>query len=357
VHEVSDADDFVEFQQGRIYPKGGKWMKAIVLTRFGPPDVLQLQEVAKPIPRDNEILIKIYATTVTAGECEIRGLHVPLALRLPLRVYVGRIRPKPIILGQELAGEIEAIGGNVTRFQPGDHIFAWTGLEMGAYAEYACLPEKRMIALKPSNMSYEQAAALPIGGLEAAHFMRKGDIQPGQKVLINGAGGSIGTFAVQLAKYFGAEVTGVDSAGKLEMLRTIGADHVIDYMQADFTRNEETYDVIFDVIGKSSFSRSIRSLVPNGRYLLGNPRMFQRVRGQWVSQRSNKKVIPWAERTASENAENIHFLKELIEAGKIQSVIDRTYPIEQMAEAHRYVEKGFKKGNVVITVAQSATTS
>src|SRR6266571_4404869 len=202
-------------------------MKAIVCTKFGPPDVLQLQEVAKPAPKDNEVLIRIYATTVTAADCELRGLKVPLAFRLPLRIYLGRIRPGPIILGQELAGEIEAVGKEVTRFRKGDQVFGWSGLGLGAYAEYTCLPEKGVLAIKPSNITYEESAPLSVGGLEAVYFLRKGNIQSGQKVLIHGAGGSIGTFAIQLAKYFGADVTGVDSTGKLDMLRSIGAEQVI----------------------------------------------------------------------------------------------------------------------------------
>jgi NADPH:quinone reductase-like Zn-dependent oxidoreductase len=331
-------------------------MKAMVLTKFGPPDVLQLQEVAKPTPKDNEVLIRIYATTVTAGDCELRSLKFPLAFRLPLRIYVGLIRPRPMILGQELAGEIEAAGKDVTRFRKGDQVFGWSGLRLGAYAEYTCLPEDGVLAIKPSNISYEEAAALAVGGLDAVYFLRKGHIQSGQKVLINGAGGSIGTFAVQLAKYFGAEVTAVDSTGKLDMLRSIGADQVIDYTQADFTKSGETYDVIFDVVGKSSFSRSVRSLTHNGRYLLGNSRLSQRVRGRWTSRRSSKTVILWAARTASEYTEDFNFLTELIEAGKIQSVIDRCSPLEQTAEAHRYVDTGQKKGNVVITVDQNDNT-
>ena len=331
-------------------------MKAMVLTKFGPPDVLQLQEVAKPAPKDHEVLIRIYATTVTAGDCQLRSLKLPIWLRLPIQIYVGYIRRGNMIIGQELAGEIEAVGKEVTRFRQGDQVFAWTGLGLGAYAEYKCLPEDGVLAIKPATMTYEEAAALPVGGLEAVYFLRRGNIQSGQKVLIHGAGGSIGTFAIQLAKYFGADVTGVDSTGKLDMLRSIGADQVIDYTQADFTKNGETYDVIFDVVGKSSFSRSIRSLTHNGRYLLGNPRLSQRIRGRWTSRRSSKKVIPWKARAASEYIEDINFLKELIEAGKIQSVIDRCYPFEQTAEAHRYVDTGHKKGNVVITVAQTHTT-
>jgi NADPH:quinone reductase-like Zn-dependent oxidoreductase len=332
-------------------------MKAMVWTKFGPPDVLQLKEVAKPAPKDQEVLIRIYATTVTAADYELRSLKLPIWLRLPLRIYLGLIRPRNMILGQELAGEIEAVGKDVKRFRKGDQVFAWTGFRLGSYAEYTCLPEAGVLAIKPANMTYEEAAALPVGGLESVHFLRKGHIQSGEKVLINGAGGSIGTFAVQLARYFGAEVTAVDSTGKLDMLRSIGADHVIDYTQADFTKNGETYDVIFDVVGKSSFTRSVRSLKHNGRYLLANPKLSQMVRGRRILRRSSKTVIPYAAKAASETTEDFNFLKELIEAGKIRSVIDRRYPLEQIAEAHRYVDTGHKKGNVVITVEQNNKTS
>ncbi len=335
-------------------------MKAIVWTKPGPPDVLQLKEVAKPTPKDKEVLIRIYATTVTAGDCELRSLNIPIALRLPILIFVGlgqtgvlSIKPRNLILGQELAGEIEAVGKEVKRFRIGDQVFAWTGFRLGAYAEYTCLPEDGVLAIKPSNMTYEQAAVLPVGGLEAVSFLRKGHLQSGQKVLINGAGGSIGTFAIQLATYFGAEVTGVDSTEKLDMLRSIGADHVIDYTQQDFTKRGETYDVIFDVVGKSSFSRSVRALTQNGCYLLGNPRLSQTVRGRWTSRRSSKRVIARTARAASEITEDLNSLTELIEAGKIQSVIDRRYPLEQVAEAHRYVDTGHKKGNVVVTVEHS----
>ena len=329
-------------------------MKAIVCTKYGPPDVLQLKDVEKPTPKDNEVLIRIYATTVTAGDCGLRSLKFPLLLQLLARIGFGFRGPRKKILGQELAGEIEAVGKDVTRFRKGDQVFAWTGFRLGAYAEYTCLPEDGVLALKPSTMTYEEAAALPVGGLDAVYFLRKGTLQSGQKVLINGAGGSIGTFAVQFAKYFGAEVTAVDSTGKLDMLRSIGADQVIDYTQEDFTKSGETYDVIFDVIGKSSFSRSVRALTQNGRYLLANPQLSQKVRGRWTSRRSSKQVIPYAARAASEYTEDFIFLKELIEAGKIQSVIDRRYPLEQTAEAHRYVDTGHKKGNVVITVEQNS---
>jgi len=326
-------------------------MKAIVLTKFGPPEVLQLREVEKPVPKDNEVLVKIHATTVFAGDCEIRGLKVPVELRLPFLIYMSFFRPKPVILGQELAGEIEAVGKDVSKFKAGDPVFATTSISLGAYAEYKCMPEEPgfmggTLAIKPANLTYAEAAAVPVGGLEALHFVRKGDIQSGQKVLINGAGGSIGTMAVQLAKVRGAEVTAVDSKAKLDMLRSIGADHVIDYMQEDFTRGGQAYDVIIDVVGKSSFSRSLRSLKQNGRYLLVNPGLSHRLRARLTST-SGKQVIHGA---GSQKAKDLLFLKDLIEAGKLKPVIDRRYRLEQMAEAHQYVDQGHKKGNVVITV-------
>ena len=328
-------------------------MKAIVWTKYGPPDGLELKEVEKPTPKDNEVLVKVYAATVTAGDCEMRSLKFPLWLQLLMRIGFGFRGPRKKIIGQELAGEIESVGKDVKLFKKGDQIFGSTGFGFGAYAEYVCLPEEGALAIKPANMTYEEAATIPTGGLNALHFLRKGNIQSGQKVLINGAGGSIGTFAIQLAKSFGAEVTGVDSTGKLDMLRSIGADQVIDYTQEDFTKSGETYDVIFDVVGKSSFSGSIRSLEQNGRYLTANPGLSQMVRGPWTSMTSSKKVIGG---NVSYRPEDLVFLRELIEAGKVKSVIDRRYPLEQTAEAHRYVEKGHKKGNVVIIVEHNNKT-
>jgi NADPH:quinone reductase-like Zn-dependent oxidoreductase len=324
---------------------GENHVKAIVWTKSGPPDVLQLQEVAKPVPRDREVLIRIYATTVTTADCQLRRSIIPLLFRL-----VRLTRPGAVILGQELAGEIEAVGKEVTRFKTGDQVFAWTALRLGSYAEYACMPATGVLAVKPANMTYEQAAPLPLGGLEAAYFLRKANVQRGEKVLISAAGGTIGAYAVQIAKAQGAEVTAVDSADKLDMLRSIGADHVIDYTKEDFTRSGKTYDVIFDVIGSTSYSRCIRMLTPNGRYLLSNPRPIQNLQARWTSRAGGKKVIAWASRNASEYAEDIRFLTGLIEAEKVKSVIDRTYPLEQIAEAHRYVETDRKKGNVVITL-------
>ena len=259
------------------------------------------------------------------------------------RIWLQGTRKK--ILGQELAGEIESVGKDVKLFKKGDQVFALTGFRLGAYAEYDCLPEKGLIATKPANMTYEEAATIPLGGLHASHFLRKAHIQSGQRVLINGAGGSIGTLAVQLAKTFGAEVTAVDSAGKLDMLRSIGADRVIDYSKEDFTRSGESYDVVFDVVGKSSFSGSMRSLKDGGFYLLGNPGLSQLARRYWTSTRSKKVMSGMTYGT-----EDLVFLKGLIEAGRVRSVIDRSYPLEEIAEAHRYVDTGQKAGNVVITV-------
>jgi NADPH:quinone reductase-like Zn-dependent oxidoreductase len=275
-----------------------------------------------------------------------------------MRIWLGFIKPKgTTIPGSELAGEIEAIGVDVKQFKVGDQVFGSTGMGFGANAEYICLPEKPDgmeggVAIKPANMTYEEAATVPFGGRDALHFLRKGNIQSGQKILINGAGGSIGTYAIQLAKHYGAEVTAVDSTRKLDMLRSIGADQVIDYTQEDFTKSGEIYDVIFDVVGTISFSRSGRSLKQNGTYLLANPGS-QMVQGLWTKMTSSKKVVM---QTSSPTIEDLVFLRELIEAGKIKSVIDRSYPLEQIVEAHRYVEKGGKLGNVVITVGHNNKT-
>ncbi|MBI1281523.1 MAG: zinc-binding dehydrogenase [Anaerolineaceae bacterium] len=325
-------------------------MKAVVWTKYGPPDGLEFKEVAKPVPGDKEVLIRVYASTVTAGDVEARSLKFPLWLALPMRLYMGPIRPRNIILGQELAGVIEAVGKNVSRFTPGDQIFAAAGIQFGGYAEYVCLPEDGVLAIKPDNMSYEEAAAVPTAGLEALHFLRKAAIKPGETVLIVGAGGSIGTFGIQLARYYQADVTGVDSTDKLDMMRSIGADHVIDFTQEDFTENGKTYDVIFDVIGKSSYSRSLASLKPHGRYLLANPVLSQIIRKRLTTRGEGKQVILGP---ASQTTENLTFIRGLIEAGKIRTIIDRCYPLKNTDEAHRYVETGQKKGNVVITVFEN----
>jgi len=327
-------------------------MKAVVWTKYGSPVVLELREAEKPVPKANEVLVRIYATTVTAGDCELRSLKLPVYISLPMRIWLGFLKPRNnTIPGTELAGEIEAIGANVKRFKVGDQVFGSTGMGFGANAEYICLPEEPGemeggVVIKPVNMTYEEAATVPFGGRDALHFLRKGNIQPGQKILINGAGGSIGTFAVQLARHFGAEVTAVDSTEKFDMLRSIGADHVIDYTQEDFTRSGQSYDVIFDVIGKISLSRSAGSIKQNGTYLLANP-ASQMISAVWTRMTSSQQVIM---QTASGSIADLIFLRELIEAGKIRTVIERSYPLEQIVEAHRYVETGQKQGNVVITI-------
>jgi NADPH:quinone reductase-like Zn-dependent oxidoreductase len=329
-------------------------MKAVIWTNYGPPEVLQLREVEKPTPKDNEVLIKIHAATAATPDTEIRRLKLPLLFAFPLRLYIGVIKPARITIpGTEFAGEIESTGNDVTRFKPGDQVFGYTGFGMGTYAEYVCLQENPsgmagVLGPKPVNLTYEEAAAAPFGGLEALHSLGKANIQRGQKVLIVGAGGSIGTYAVQLAKYYGAEVTGVDHTMKLDMLRSIGADHVIDFTREDFTKNGQTYDVILDTIDKSQFLGSLRSLNENGAYLNANPGVFDRIRWRLSSKSSNRKVIPW---TANYSTGNLLALKKLLEDGSIRPVIDRSYPLEQIVEAHRYVESGHKKGNVVITIS------
>jgi NADPH:quinone reductase-like Zn-dependent oxidoreductase len=323
-------------------------MKAIIWTEYGPPKVLKLQEVDKPQPKNNEILIKIYASSVTMGDCEMRSLRFSASLSFFMRIFNGLKKPKRIrILGQDLAGEIEAVGEDVTLFKVGDQVFGSCGFKMGAYAEYTCLPENAVLALKPSNISFEQAAAVPLGGLNAIYFLKKATIQKGQKVLINGAGGSIGTFAVQIAKNLGATVTGVDSAEKLDMVRSIGADQVFDYAVKDFTENGEFYDVIFDLVRKSSYLGNIRSLTKTGTYLQANHGLLRRLRGVLTSLMSSKKVIGG---TILEEKENLQQLCELIKTENIRPVIDRSFLLEKMVEAHKYVESGFKKGNVTIQV-------
>ncbi len=322
-------------------------MKAIVYERYGPPDVLQLKEVEKPTPKDNAVLIKTHATTVTSGDWRVRSLNVPAGFGLIMRLVFGVSRPKQPILGTELAGVVESVGKDVRKFKVGDQIFAFTDAAMGCHAEYKCMPEDGAVALKPANLTYDEAAALSFGGTTALDFFRRGKLQSGERVLVNGASGGVGTAAVQLAKHFGADVTGVCSTANMELVRSLGASHVIDYTQEDFTQNGETYDVIVDTVGTAPFFRSKASLKEGGRLLMvlaGLPDMLQI---PWVSMTSSKKIIAGP---AAGRAEDLRFLAGLAEAGEFKPVIDRRYPFEQIAEAHRYVDTGRKKGNVIITL-------
>ena len=330
-------------------------MNAIVCTKYGSPDVLQLQEVERPTPKDNELLIRVHATSVTFGDLMARNFkavtprqfNMPWLFWLLAKITLGFNEPKTPILGSELAGEIEAVGKAVQRFKKGDHVFGFPGQSFGAYAEYVCMPENGVLAIKPANMTYEEAAVVPYGAIMALNLLRTANVRSGQKVLINGASGGIGSAAVQIAKYLGAEVTGVCGSPRLEFVRNLGADKVIDYTKADFTQNGETYDLILDVLGKSSFSRCQGSLKPNGILLFASFKMKQVLQMLWTSRRGSKRVIC---ALAPGSIEDLMAVKELIEAGKIKAVIDRSFPLEQTAEAHRYVEQGCKRGNVVITV-------
>jgi NADPH:quinone reductase-like Zn-dependent oxidoreductase len=325
-------------------------MKAIVCTKYGPPDVLQLKDVEKPTPKDNEVLIRIRASTVTSGDVRIRSSTYARWFWLPARIMYGLRKPRRTIPGNELAGEIESVGKDVTRFEKGDQVFGiiWETSFGGANAEYKCLPEDG-VAIKPANMTYEEAAAVPIGGLTALVLLKKGKVQSGQRILIIGASGSVGTFAVQLANYFGAEVTGVCSTTNLELVKSLGAHKVIDYTKEDFTKSGQTYDVIFDTVIQTSFSRCRSSLKKGGTYITVD---WPLLTALWTSIVGSRKVVFGI----AKRIEDLTFLRELIEAGKLKSVIDRRYPLEQTAEGHRYVDKGHKRGNVVITVERNKKT-
>ncbi|MBN2499253.1 MAG: NAD(P)-dependent alcohol dehydrogenase [Anaerolineales bacterium] len=330
-------------------------MKAIELTKFGPPDVLQIKEVKKPTPKANEILVRVQATSVNYGDLAARNFkniparefNMPLLLWLPARLAFGLNKPNIKVLGSEFSGEVEVVGKDVQHFKAGDPVFGYRGQSMGAYAEYLCIPEDATVTRKPANLSYEEAAVVPYGALMALPLLQKMDIQPGQKVLVNGASGGIGAAAVQIAKHFGAEVTGVCGTARLEFVKALGADKVIDYTQEDFTQNGETYDLIFDVLGKSSFVDSKNSLTPNGRVLYASFKLRHLLDMLWTSMFGSRKVIC---ALASESQESLAAIKELIEAGKIKAVVDQCFPMEQAAEAHRYIESGQKKGYVAITM-------
>ncbi|WP_422423998.1 NAD(P)-dependent alcohol dehydrogenase [Bacillus sp. PSXD-155] len=301
-------------------------MKAIICTKYGPPNVLQLQNVEKPKPKENEVLVKIHATSVSTGDCRIRGFNSPLLFWIPMRIILGFRKPRKPILGVELSGEIEDIGSDVTQFKKGDPVFALTELNLGGYAEYTCVHESGLIALKPTNVTYEEAAVIPFGGTSALHFLRKGQIKKGQQVLIYGASGSVGTAAVQLAKYFGATVTAICSSSNFDLVTALGADNVIDYMKEDFTKRGDHYDIIFDAVGKYNKSLCTDALMPNGKYVSVNGMM------------------------AKVSKEDMNLLKQLAETEKLKPVIDRTYRLEEVVEAHTYVEMGHKKGNISITL-------
>jgi len=320
-------------------------MKAIIYKNYGPPDVLQLKEVQKPVIKDKEILIKIKATAVNSGDVRLRKAD-PFAVRF----FFGLTAPRKNILGGVFSGEVENVGKDVKQFKAGDKVFGSTGLSFGAYAEYKCLPENGIFTIKPDNISHKEAAVIPFGGTTALHFIKKANIKKGQKVLIYGASGSVGTAAVQLAKYYGAEVTAVCSTANLELVKSLGADFAIDYTKENFTENGKVYDVIFETVNKVSFSRSLKSLAKNGTMILSAGGLSDMLNGAWTSITGSQKVLTGM---INENVADIIFFKKLIEEGKFKPVIDNTYSLEQVAEAHAYVEKGHKKGNVSIVMNEN----
>jgi len=322
-------------------------MKAIVATKYGQPDVLECREVAKPVPQDNEVLVKIYATTVTAGDSRSRSFNVPSSLWIPARLTLGLTKPKKSIPGMVLAGAVEAVGKDVKAFKVGDQIYAYDITKLSTYAEYATVPESSALAMKPSTVGYEEAVAIPFGGVTALNFLKRGNIKSGQQILIYGASGSVGTSAIQLAKHFGTEVTAVCSTSNIKLMQSLGADHVIDYTREDFTKNGKTYDIIFDTVGKTSLSASLESLKKDGSYLQAVSGPAVLIQMQIASKRTGKTLIGG---TAHPTKEDLEYLSRLVDDGAIKPVIDRSYPLQEMIEAHRYVDAGHKKGNVVITV-------
>ncbi|MFT7522149.1 MAG: NADPH:quinone reductase-like Zn-dependent oxidoreductase [Kiritimatiellia bacterium] len=328
---------------------GGE-MKAVILTQYGPPEGLQLQEVDKPIPKAGEVLVRVHNTTVTAGDCELRALALPWLFQGPIRLWLGLIKPKPkTILGMQLAGVVESVAKDVRAFEPGDEVFAASGMRFGAYAEYVCVPVDGLIAKVPNGVSLEQSVCLPVEGMAALGYLRKGGIETAKTVLVRGASGGIGTFAVQLAKHHGAHVTAVCGTEGVDRVRALGADVVIDYTQQEFSDNGVSYDLILDVVGKMPISRCARSLSMKGAYVRGTvPGLWEVLQALWFAMASRKRVVLG---DAGESVEDLVFLGGLLQQGKLESVIDRRYPIEQAAEAHRYVERGHKQGHVVIEVA------
>lgn len=323
-------------------------MKAITCTRYGPPHVLKIVSIDNPVPGDNEVMIRIYATTVTVADCRVRGFNVPPSFWLPARIALGLSRPRQPILGGELSGVIESVGKNVRKFKPGDKVFAFLGHKFGAYAEYVCVDENGCIVAKPEQLSFEESAALPVGGITALSFLRKGKVAPGEKVLIYGASGSVGTYAVQLAQYFGAEVTAVCSTGNMDLVKKLGADKVMDYTKTDLEELNEKFDVVFDTVGKASVSKVIKVIKPEGRYLhaVTDPSTEIKIRLKLIF--SKVKLIGG---TFKATIEQLNFIRQLADDGMVKPVIDRQYDLNDIVLAHEYVDKGHKKGNVTIRIA------
>ncbi|MDH5784496.1 MAG: NAD(P)-dependent alcohol dehydrogenase [Chromatiales bacterium] len=327
-------------------------MRAVIWTAYGPPEVLQVQRVERPSPGKNQVLIKIHATTVETGDCELRRYQIHNGLYSLFRPYFGLFKPRLLkVLGQQLSGEIESVGSAVTRFKPGDRVLAAV-MTMGTTCEYLCLDEKDCIVPKPDALSYEEAAALSVGGLNALHFLNQGDIHPGDRVLIYGSSGTIGTFAVQLAKHFGAEVTAVCSAAKSELVRGLGADHLIDYQKEHIGDAPQPFDVIFDTIGKSPYQESLDVLNPGGIYLLANPTFHQQMRSYWTNITTNKRTTC---QLARYDLDSLHYLTHLVVQGALKVVIDRCFRMDEIVAAHHYVEQGHKSGNVVVTIVEGET--
>jgi NADPH:quinone reductase-like Zn-dependent oxidoreductase len=328
-------------------------MKAIIWTKYGSTDGLELKEIFDPVPGENEVLIRIQATSVTAGDCEMRRLQLPLMLSFPIRLYAGLLKPKRIpILGQEFAGVVEEVGKYVQSYQVGDQVFGTTGFGFGAYAEYICLPAEPneaegVLAAKPDNLTFEEASVVPTAGLEALHYIQRADLRPGENVLIIGAGGSIGSFAIQLAKNIGAEVTGVDGTEKKDLILSLGADRFIDYTRDDYTKEEHSYDLIIDVVGTHNVSRRLKLLKPGGNYFLAYARINHIFLAIWTSLRTDKRLRI---ESADQDKKELNQLKDLIERGELKPVIDRTFPLGQLPQAHQYCESGLKQGNVAITI-------
>jgi NADPH:quinone reductase-like Zn-dependent oxidoreductase len=322
-------------------------MKAIVCTKYGAPEVLKIIDIKKPIPKANEVLIKIRATTVTVADCRVRGFNVPASFWLPAKFALGFSKPRQSILGSELSGIIEEIGINVKKIKLGDKIFAFSEHKFGAYAAYTCMNENDCIVIKPENLSFEQSAALSFGGTTALYFLRKGNIVKGEKVLIYGASGSVGTYAVQIAKYFGAEVTGICSTGNLALIKELGADHVIDYTKTDWYNQNERYDVVFDAVGKSNIAKTIKIIKQHGRYIHAVTSPFTELKIRLCLLKSDIKLIGG---TFNATVEQVELIKKLAEEGFLKPVIDRQYSFDEIVSAHEYVDKGHKKGNVVISI-------